>query len=44
MLHFSDDMGLVNIDLKNVSLDDYYCDNDDLETILHVRLATCYKR
>ena len=36
---FNDDMGLVNIDLINVSVDDDNFANDDPETIIHVRLA-----
>ena len=32
MSFFSDDMGLVNVDLNKVSLDDVNFDNDDPET------------
>ena len=32
---FSDNKSLVNVYLDNVSLDDYYFDNDDPETITH---------
>ena len=35
---FSDDMGLVNADLNNASLDDDNFDNNDPETILYDRL------
>ena len=39
---FSDDMGLVNVNLNNVSLGDDNFDNDDLETVIHVRhMAWC---
>ena len=33
----SDGMDLVTIDLNNINLDDYF-DEDDPETIIHVRL------
>ena len=35
---FSDDMGLVNADLNNASLDEDNFDNNGLETIIHDRL------
>ena len=31
-------MGLVNVDLNHVSIDDEDFDDDDPETIIHVRL------
>ena len=31
-------MGLANVNLNNVSLDDVNFDDDDPETIIHVRL------
>ena len=34
---FSNDVGLVNVDLINISLDDNNLDNDDPETIFYVR-------
>ena len=37
---FSDDMGLVNVDLNNVSLNKDNFDDDDPETVTHVRLMT----
>ena len=37
---FSDDMVLVNVDCNNVSLDDVNFDNDDPETMIHIRLMT----
>ena len=41
---FSDDMGLVKVDVNNVSLDDVYFDDDDPETIIHVRLLAWCNR
>ena len=44
---FSDDMGLLNVDLNNVSLDDTNFDNHDSETTIHVKfMAWCiwYKK
>ena len=35
---FSDKMGLANVDLNNVTLDDDNFDDVDPETITHVRL------
>ena len=34
-LKFVLDMGLVSVDLNNVNLDDYYFDDDNLETIIY---------
>ena len=42
---FSDDMGLVAIELKNFNLDyDGNFDENDFETIIHVRLMVCWNR
>ena len=41
---FSDDMGLVNVYLNNVSLEDVNFDNDDPETIIHVKFMVWCNR
>ena len=33
----NDDMGTVNVDLSNVSLDNHSFNDDDSETIIHVK-------
>ena len=37
---FSNDMGLVNVYLNNVSFDDINFNDNDPETIIHVRIMT----
>ena len=41
---FNDDVGLVNVDLNNASLDDDSFDGDDPENIIHVTLIICCNR
>ena len=41
---FSDDMGLNAINLNNIILEDDNFDEDDPETIIHVRLMACHNR
>ena len=41
---FSDDMGLVNVDVNNFSLSDNNFDFDDPETVIHVKLVTWCKK
>ena len=37
-------MGTLNVDLNNINLDDINFDEDDPESIIHVRLMTwCYR-
>ena len=40
----TDDMGFNIVDVNNISLDDDSFDENDLETIDHVRIMTCRKR
>ena len=41
---FSNDIGLVNVDLNNVRLDDVSFDNDGPEIIIHARFNAWYNR
>ena len=41
---FSDRMGLVTIGFNKINLDDDNFDEDDTETIVHVRLKTWFSR
>ena len=37
-------MGFVTVDLNNINVDDNSFDEDDLKTIVHVRLMVLYNR
>ena len=41
---FSDEMGIVSVDLNNINFDDVNFDGDDPETIIHVRLKAWRNR
>ena len=34
-------MGILNVDLDKINLDDVNFDEDDPKTIIHIRLMTC---
>ena len=42
--YFSDEMGIRSVDLNNINLDNANFDEDDLETIIHVRLMAWHNR
>ena len=54
ILYFSEDSGNVifscnemdnvSVDLNNINLDDTYYDQDDLETIIHVRVLVSHSK
>ena len=37
-------MGIVSIDLNNIKLDNTNYDDDDLETIIHIRLLASHSK
>ena len=39
---FCNEMSILSIDLNSINLDDTNHNEDDPETIIHVRLLTCY--
>ena len=41
---FSDEMGIVSVDLNNINFDDVNFDGDDPETTIHVRLKAWRNR
>ena len=41
---FSDEMGILSVDLNNVNLDDVNFDEGDPETIIHVKLTSWRNR
>ena len=40
----SDELGVLSIDLNNINLDDINFDEDDSETIIHVRIMAWHNR
>ena len=40
----SDEMGILNVDINNINIDDFKFDEDDTETIIHVRLMAWRNR
>ena len=40
----SDELGVLTIDLNNINLDDINFDEDDSETIIHVRIMAWHNR
>ena len=40
----SDEIGIFRIDLNNINLDDVNCDEDDPDTIIHVRLMARHNK